>query len=74
MKNRRTKMTISIKRESPDLLRYYRHGKLIATAERDSDGDWFLNITKEDGTIHAGYIEESQIVKAICEEFPEWED
>jgi hypothetical protein len=66
-------MTGLVKKESPDLFRYYLNGKEIATAERDSDGDWYLDVMKEDGTIHAGYIEESQIIKAICEEFPEWE-
>lgn len=68
-------MTGLMKKESPDLFRFYLDEKEIATAERDADGGWYLSVVENTGTVYAGYItgDKAQIVEAICEEFPEWE-
>ena len=66
-------MTRLVKKESPDLFRFYLNGCEIATAERDNEGGWYLDVTKPDGTIHAGYVEETLLIESICGEFPEWE-
>lgn len=68
-------MTGLVKKESPDLFKFYLDGKVIATAEQDADGGWYLEVVENTGTVYAGYIkgDKSQIIEAVCEEFPLWE-
>lgn len=66
-------MTGLVKKEAPGLIRFYLNGKEIAVAEVDANEDWFLVATKEDGTVQAGYVDETQVIEGVCSVFPEWE-